>query len=137
MKRKPHMRLFPYIYICGCLAVLLLTSSCGKSSIEGNLTGKWKLVSYSGGPTNPRPALGEILTLRTDTYEIRYNDSLISSGIYHVANLSNSPRSVLYFSMLDEYGSWISFNKDTLVLTYAGIITALYTTPISKYIRVP
>lgn len=137
MKIKPHMRPFPYIYICGCLAVLLLTSSCGKSSSEGNLTGKWKLVSYSGGPTNPRPALGEILTLRTNTYEIRYNDSLISSGIYHVGHPSNTPKPVLYFSLQDDYGSWISFDKDTLVLTYAGIMVALYTPPISRYVRAP
>lgn len=131
------MRPFPYIYICGCLAVLLLTSSCGKSSSEGNLTGKWKLVSYSGGPTNPRPALGEILTLRTNTYEIRYNDTLISSGIYHVGHPSNLPKPVIYFSSQDYYGSMIRLNMDTLELTYAGVMVALYTPPVSRYVRVP
>jgi hypothetical protein len=105
--------------------------------VDSNLPGKWKMVSYSGGPTNPRPAIGEILTLRINTYEIRYNDSLISSGVYHVGHPSNLSKPVIYFSMQDDYGSMISFDKDTLVLAYAGIMVALYTPPISRYVRVP
>lgn len=132
------MRPFPYVYICGCLAVLLLTSSCGKSSIEGNLTGKWKLVSYTGGPPYPTLALGQILTLHTDhSYEVRYNDSLISSGIYHVGHPSNVPKPVLYFGSQDSYGSLISFDKGTLVLAYAGVTLALYLPPVSRYVKVP
>ena len=132
------MRPFPYVYICGCLAVLLIASSCGKSSMEGSLTGKWKLVSYSGGPTYSGSAVGEILTLRIEhSYEIRYNDSLISSGIYHVGHLSGFPRPILYFGSRDYNGSMIRLNKDTLELSYAGAILAMYLPPVSRYVRVP
>lgn len=115
-----------------------MTSSCGKSSVDGNLQGKWKLVSLSGGPVYPRPAAGEILTLLHDrTYEIRYNDSIMYSGMYHVGHLSTPPRPVLYFTSQEVNGFWIDFNKDTLVLSYAGAMIMLYTQPVSRYVRVP
>src|SRR5882672_7423335 len=104
------MRLFPYI-LC-CLAILLIASACGKSSIDDSIVGKWKLVSYSSGwPPNPRP-LGpgfEVLTLRHDhNYEIKYKDTVISSGTYHVRSESNPPQSILYSSSQEDYGSRIS-----------------------------
>jgi hypothetical protein len=135
-EEKPlHMRPFPYV--CSCLAVLLITSSCGKSSIDGSLTGKWKLISYSGGPTYPSSEVGEILTLRTaHIYEIRYNDSLTSSGIYRVGHPSYAPKPVLYFSKQDNYGSMISFDKDTLVLAYAGVTVTLYSPTVCRFVKV-
>src|SRR5258705_9229511 len=99
------MRPFPFIFCC--LAILLMASACGKSNVNTQLVGKWKLVSYSGGwPPNPRP-LGpgfEVLTLgQFHSYEIRYKDTVISAGTYHVRQDGNPPQSILYFSIQENY----------------------------------
>ena len=116
------------------VALFMAASSCGKSSSH-TLTGSWKLVTMPliPGPLRVGP---EILTLRNDhTYMLQLHDSVESSGAYHVKKQGIPPITILYFGPDESSGSFISFSRDTLVLTYAGIIQALYSPPVSKYVR--
>lgn len=132
------MRSFHNVFICGCFAILFIMSSCGKSSVNDGLPGKWKLVSHSGGVSYPRFATGEILTLRPGHfYEIKYNDSVRASGFYRVSHLSDPPLPVLYLGSQDYYGSLVRLNKDTLELMYSGPMTSVYPPPTSRFVRIP
>jgi|GEM_PF-1752357 len=125
----------PFIFICSCF-VILLTNSCGKDTLDSPIVGVWKQVSYSNDArVTPTPPVIQpsILTLRSDrTFDSRTGNTIIQEGTYRIGHTSNPPQDVLYLSD-DQYGSRISFSKDTLTLTYLGFTT--WTSPITKYVR--
>lgn len=122
--------------ICCCLALLLTGLSCGKSTIGHKVEGDWRLVHY-GGPSVPQPLRPgpEILSLHYNTYTVKYGSYVAASGTYRIGWERSSLQPVLYFSG-QEYGSGVGFDKDTLVLTYTGIMPAIYTAIVSKYVRI-
>jgi hypothetical protein len=118
------------------LATLLAASSCRKDKIDTEIMGKWRLVGYTNPPLYfdpPVPIVPNELVLKFPRlYEMRNNNTLISAGIYHIDETANPPRPTLHFSDVDN-SFWISFSKDSLILTYAGPYTIVGT--IRKYVR--
>ncbi|MDO6433609.1 hypothetical protein Q4E93_23560 [Flavitalea sp. BT771] len=118
----------PFLFISACL-VILLTTSCGKSSLHSPVVGNWKQVFYPyGAPVIPTPPTiqSSFLTLRSDrTFESRIGNTVIQDGTYHVGHTSNPSQDILYLSD-DPYGFRISFSKDTLKLAYLGITTGFF-----------
>lgn len=125
----------PFIFICGCL-VILLTTSCGKSSLNSPIVGNWKQVFYANDlPVIPAPLIihPTILILRDDrTFESKIGNTIIQDGTYHIGHTLNPPQDVLYLSD-DQFGSRISFGKDTLKLTYLGFTP--WTSPVRMFVR--
>jgi len=139
-------RMRPLSHIGICLAILLMLS-CGKSSDNTGLLGKWKLVSFSGQPwyhDNPvpggppiTPVPQETITFHFDrTYEIRLSDTIWNSGTYHIDDLK--PAAMLYLSnkLFKEYREYrlLGLNKDTLTIQSAALL--FIPPPICKYVRV-
>ena len=122
--------------ICG-LAVLLMVS-CSKDAINHKIEGDWKLVAYSGSIMMVYTIYGtpQYLSLNHDhTYTLRFNDSLVSSGIYHVDNPIGTPRVSLYFSdrrYSDGYTA--GWSGDSLVLVWRGAFLNSGR-PVMKYVR--
>ena len=124
-----------FIFIC-CGLVTLLTTSCGKSSLNSPIVGNWKQVFHpSDGAVIPTPPIisSSILTLRSNrTFESRVGNTIIQEGTYRIGHTVNPPQDVLYLSD-DQYGSRISLSKDTLRLTYLGFTT--WTSPVRMFVR--
>ena len=122
-------------YIC-CGLVTLLTVSCGKSSLNSPIVGNWKQVLYANDlPVIPPPAVIQLSTLilRGDrTFESKLGNTIIQDGTYHIGHTSNPSQDVLYLSD-DQFGSRISFSKDTLMLTYLGFTP--WTSAVRKFVR--
>ena len=124
-----------FIFIC-CGLVTLLTTSCGKSSLNSPIVGNWKQVFYPNDLSVIPPPLiihPSILILRSDrTFESKIGNTTIQDGSYHIGHTSNPSQDVLYLSD-DQFGSRISFSKDTLKLTYLGFTP--WTSPVRMFVR--
>jgi hypothetical protein len=130
-----YMRSF--LFASCCLAMLLTVSSCKKDTIGAQIVGHWRLVSDINAPfigIQPLTSLSDEMILSPiHTYEIRRDNKVICTGVYHLDETANPPQPTLHFSDTDNYGWWISFSKDSLILTYAGIILDMAI--IRKYVR--
>ena len=76
---------------------------------------------------------GCLVILRGDrTFESKIGNTIIQDGTFHIGHTSNPSQDVLYLSD-DQFGSRISFSKDTLQLTYLGFTT--WTSPVRMFVR--
>jgi uncharacterized protein (TIGR03067 family) len=127
-----------FLFISCCLIIVITSISCGKkSTVDDGLEGSWKLAAISfGGPDEPgSPRVGfEVLTFRDDHfYTMKYKDTVIASGTYHIDRQKDPFQSILYFGPENrpENRYTFRFNSDTLVITYSGG----YILNISKYVK--
>ena len=116
------MRPFP-LFFAGVL-ILLTASSCSKDKIDDRVVGHWRLVTdlnLAFVAIQPLTAVNDQMILKPlNIYEIRRGDKVTYAGVYHIDKTANPPQPTLHFSDKG-YGFWISFSKDTLVLTYSGL----------------
>jgi hypothetical protein len=135
MSGKKTLPMRPFIFTCGCL-VILLTTSCGKSSLNSPIVGTWKQVfNPSDLPVIPTPYIIQpsILILRSDrTFESKLGNTIIQDGTYHIGHTTIPSQDILYLSD-DEFGSRFSVSKDTLMLTYLGFTP--WKSPVRRFVR--